>query len=537
MRHSVILETVKRIVILICFFLSCIRHHTWAQMIITTIAGNGTYSNSGRGDGGPASAGELYVPSAITMDHFGNMYIVDQDATRFRKIDPSGIITTFAGTGVFSLFYSGDGGPATLASVSEPTGVATDASGNIYITGDNINYHGIHKIDPSGIITSFTGSGGGFSGDGGPATAAALDANDLCTDGLGNVYVTCAGRIRKINSAGIISTIAGNGTTGYSGDGGPATAAEFNVPNGLVVDGSGNIYVADVFNNCVRKINASGIISTYAGTGTAAGYSGDGAAATLAQLNEPTYVATDGAGNVYISDVGRVRRVDASGIITTVAGNGSGVYSGDGGLATAAGIETAGIALDAKGNLYIADFYRIRRVNRNSIPYFTGGAKQSITVCENATDSINTLLAIVDTDLLQTETWSSIKAPLHGTLAATAVKPSTGDTVIPAGLSYTPTAGFTGTDSFKMGVSDGYAADTITDPCYGHCHIAGKGRHGCMHRADNDTERCLSRRHLEQRQHHSSISRQRQRGSERYRAGYGNDHLYQSFRVVRRQRR
>ncbi|NCX95569.1 MAG: hypothetical protein EBX41_04010, partial [Chitinophagia bacterium] len=288
------------------------------------------------------------------------------------------IITTIAGNG--SGGYSGDGGAATAASLNEPKGVAVDASANVYIA-DCFNNR-IRKVNTSGIISTIAGNGSaGYSGDGGAATAASLSLpKGVAVDASGNVYFPDQNnnRIRKVNTSGVISTIAGNGSLGYSGDGGAATAASLSGPYGVAVDASGNVYIADCFNNRIRKVNTSGVISTIAGNGYhdstgRGGYGGDGGAATAASLNYPIGVAVDASGNVYIADYNnkRIRKVNTSGIISTIAGNGSPGYSGDGGAATAASFNySEGVAVDASGNVYIADSYdnRIRKVTMCATP-------------------------------------------------------------------------------------------------------------------------------------------------------------------------
>ena len=249
--------------------------------IISTIAGTGAASSTG--DGGAATSATLNQPARIVVDAAGNKYISDCAGSKVRKIDASGIITTFAGTGVAG--YNSDGIAATAAQLSAPVGLALDASGNLYIADQNNH------------------------------------------------------RIRMVNTSGIISTIAGTGVSGYTGDGGAATAAKIKQPGGVAVDGAGNIYIAD-FNHVIRKINTSGNISTVAGTGIA-GYSGDGGAATAAQLNQPWAITTDASNNLYIADWmnNRIRKVNStSGIITTIAGMGTSAYTGDGGMATTANL-------------------------------------------------------------------------------------------------------------------------------------------------------------------------------------------------------
>jgi sugar lactone lactonase YvrE len=276
-------------------------------------------------------------------------------------------ITTVAGNGTYG--NTGDGGPATAAEIGYARNVKVDKSGNIYIV---FAVEGaIRKIAPTGIITTFAGNGfPGDSGDSGPATAAQIHApTDVSFDGIGNVFIADAGgrKIRKVNPSGIISTFAGDGTLGSGGDGGLATAAQFSYPNGIAFDNDGNAYVTDGDNNKVRKISPSGIISTFAGTGMAS-YSGDNGPATAAMLNDPSRVAVDASGNVYIDDYGnnRIRKVNKSGIISLVAGNGSAVFGGDGMPATGAQLSApVGVDIDGSGNIYIADAgnQRVRKIN------------------------------------------------------------------------------------------------------------------------------------------------------------------------------
>ena len=339
--------------------------------IITTVAGNGTtgvYPCTAcyGGDGGPATAAEIYNPSGVAFDAAGNLYIADVSNNRIRKVTTAGIISTFAGTGAYG--YSGDGGPATAAKLWEPMSVSIDAAGNMYIA-DNANFV-IRKVTTAGIISTIAGdTTQGYSGDGGPATAAALNQPSCAfADAAGNVYIADEFNsvIRKVNTAGIISTFAGDSTQGFSGDGGPATAAQLSDASGIALDAAGNLYIADNANNRIRMVNTSGIITTIAGNGTQ-GYSGDGGAAIAAELSAPTFITTDNAGNVYFSDGdnNRIRMINTAGIISTIAGNGLMGYSGDGGPATAAELDTPqGITIDAAGNLYIADWSnnRIRKV-------------------------------------------------------------------------------------------------------------------------------------------------------------------------------
>jgi trimeric autotransporter adhesin len=328
---------------------------------ITTIAGNGTWGYNG--DGGPATAAELNSPWGVTVDMVGNTYIADRGNNCIRKINTSGIISTIAGNGTSG--YSGDGGAATAAELGPTWAVAVDISGNLYIADYNNNR--IRKVNSSGIISTF--AGGGFGGDGGPATSAQLNnPSGIAIDKNGNIYIADLSdyRIRKVNNSGIISTVAGNGTQSYSGDGGPATSAELFWPEGVALDTSGNIYISDYGIYRVRKVNAAGTITTIAGNGTP-GYTGDGGTATAAEVNALGYVCTDNTGNVYIADYGseRIRKVNPSGVINSIAGdgysNGGGGYSGDGGPALLAELnEPQGVAADDAGNIYVADYYNAR---------------------------------------------------------------------------------------------------------------------------------------------------------------------------------
>jgi sugar lactone lactonase YvrE len=324
--------------------------------VITTVAGD--HIAGFGGDGGPATGARFNYPEGIAFDASGNMYVTDYVNHRIRKISPSGIISTFAGTG--SPGYSGDGGPATLAHLFYPVGITVDASGNIYFADASNNR--IRKINTSGIISTVAGNGStSFSGDGGPATAAALYwPSAVALDAGGNIYITdfSNNRVRKVSTSGIISTFAGTGTAGYSGDGGAATLAQLSLPYGVNVNSSGDIYISDYGNHVVRKIAPSSIITTFAGTGTP-GFSGDGGPATAAQFNLPQGVVFDALGNSYIVDMKnhRVRKISTSGIISTVAGNGIAGYSGDGGIATLAQLDSpCALAVDINASLYVCEF-------------------------------------------------------------------------------------------------------------------------------------------------------------------------------------
>lgn len=337
---------------------------------ISTIAGTGTSGFSG--DGGLATAAELNTPTSTAIDAAGNLYQVELLNHRVRKIDATtGVITTIAGTGTPG--FSGDGGLASVAQLNHPIAIALDAAENIYIV-DAFN-HRIRRISAiTGNITTVVGTGApGSSGDGALATIAKLYIPaGIVFDAAGDYYIISQGnhKVRKVTfGTGIISTIAGTGTAGFSGDGGLATAAEFDSPAGITIDATGNLYVADNSNHRIRKIdNSTGNISTIAGIGSA-GFSGDGSLATAAELNNPIGITLDAAGNFYIADNSnhRIRMInEATGIISTFAGVGTAGFSGDGGLPTAAELNYPyTIMFDAVGDIYIPDGFnhRIRKVS------------------------------------------------------------------------------------------------------------------------------------------------------------------------------
>ena len=337
--------------------------------VITTIAGTGTATFSG--DGGAASKAGLNSPYGLAVDNAGNVYIADSGNNRIRKINSEGVITTVAGCGNTTAACVqvgvGDGGPATAPATMNPWDVAADNAGNFYFT-DSGNMR-VRKVDASGNISTVAGGGVNNPGDGGPAINAQL-ANPvgLAIDSSGNLYFTDMGtnRVRKVSTSGIITTIAGNGGKGFSGDGLQATNATLNGPRGVAVDSAGNIYIVDALNVRVRKVNTAGIISTVAGNGQA-GATQEVVAASSTSLNSPWSVKADGAGNIYISDMLNIRvyKVSPSGIIATFAGTGIAGFSGDGGPAASAQFDgPTGLAMDAAGSLYISDTVgnRLRKV-------------------------------------------------------------------------------------------------------------------------------------------------------------------------------
>ncbi|OJJ17694.1 hypothetical protein BKI52_27925 [marine bacterium AO1-C] len=324
----------------------------------TIVAGNGlsSYAAGTRGDGGKAANALLASPRGMTRDAQGNLFLVNYDGHSVRKISATdSVITTLAGTGTAG--FSGDGGPGTSATLFQPTGIVVDATGNIYFS--DANNHRIRKVATDGTITTVVGTGSaGFSGDGGLATAAQLFApRGLVFDASGNLYIADASnrRVRKVATNGIITTVAGTGSSGFSGDGGAATAATLNLPYGIAVDASGNLYIADRNEHRVRKIDAvTGIISTVAGNGGTTD-NGDGGLATAAAIRFPNGVAIDNGGNLYIASEGRLRKVDANtGIISTIAGNSNNNSINEDGSSVVFA-DLVGIALATNGEIFVTD--------------------------------------------------------------------------------------------------------------------------------------------------------------------------------------
>ena len=315
---------------------SRIRRVDLTSGIITTVVGGGT---GDLGDGGPATDATFSShPMRVTGDHAGSLFVADAHHARIRRINTvTGIIDTVAGCGVEG--YSGDGGPAVHAQIASPHGTALDQEGNVYIA--DLKNDRIRKVDATtGIITTVAGTGEhGCSGDGGPATEAML-ASPIAVFATadGDLYIADHrnSRIRRVDATtGVITTVAGTGEQDFHGDGGPATQAAISLPRDVALDADGSLYIADGANNRIRKVDPDGTITTVAGTGSTE-FSGDGGPAHLANLSMPYSIALDREGNLYIVDTGnrRVRKLNAStGIITTVAGNGSYGFSGDGGPA------------------------------------------------------------------------------------------------------------------------------------------------------------------------------------------------------------
>jgi uncharacterized protein (TIGR03437 family) len=339
------------------FAFLCLTAPAFAQttaFTISTVAG--TTVPAFFGDNGAATSADLNTPIAVAVDSSGNLYIADSANERIRKVTKSsGKISTIAGTGIAQ--YTGDGAAATAASLNIPYGIAVDAAGNVYIS--DLKNHAVRKIGTNGNITTIAGTGTfGYTGDGGPAASAQLNQPiGLAFDSAGNLYIADSNNycVRKIDTSGIITTVAGvGGSLGFSGDGGQATKAKLTQPFGIAVDGRGNLYITDSGNHRVREVS-NGVITTIAGS--TKGFNGDNGPAAKALLNNPWGILSDANGNLLVSDYGnyRVRSISAAGIITTVAGFAPN-YGGDGGAATLATLNSpTGLAADSSGNIYIAD--------------------------------------------------------------------------------------------------------------------------------------------------------------------------------------
>ena len=385
---------------------------------VNRIAGSG--SQGFNNDGIAASSAQLFSPESVSFDATGNLYIADTGNHRIRKVARDGTITTFAGNG--QLGSRGDGGQAVNAELNSPSGLAVDGSGNVYVA--DTNNHRVRRVAPSGVITTIAGTGiNGFSGDGGSALAAKLNTpSGLALDGAGNLFIADAGnhRIRKLNlGTGVISTEVGNGY-GSGGDGDAAFAAMLNFPTAVVFDGAGNLYIADTGNHRIRKVTPSGIISTIAGTGMA-GFNGDGGAAKSAQLNAPGGLTLDARGNVYFADQlnHRVRLITVDGSINTVAGTGQPGAGGEGGAALSAMLNApAGVAVDMAGNLFIADTGNHRVV---AITAFRNVASVSAASFVGPVAASEQIVAAFGTELA-TRVEIASSTPLPTQLAGTSVK-------------------------------------------------------------------------------------------------------------------
>ncbi len=434
--------------------------------VITTIAGNGFINEAG--DSGPAVNAQLLGPSAVSATGAGNVYIGDGGNNVVRQVSPAGVVARVAGDGIYG--NTGDGGPAVNAEMSRISGIAQDGSGNLYLA-DDLNYV-VRRVAPDGTITTFAGNGTvGYSGDGQPATSASLNSPwGLAVDSGGNVYIAdrSNGVIRKVDRTLTITTVVGQAPGGFGGDGGLAGAALLNGPQGLAIDAQGNLFIADAYNNRIREVSVvTGIITTVAGNGMS-GYSGDGGFATSAQLQFPTGIAVDGSGNLYIADQGNnvVRKVSAIGIITTIAGTGARGYSGDNGLAIDATFNSvANIAVGASGAVFVTD------LNNNAVRQLTicpvtvgtilaaDSAAQSLTVpltaagnCQWAASNLPSWITSASSG-----TGSGI---LSLTLAANTTGADLTSTIIVNGLPLTVTQRFT-TGLFQDVAPSAYYFDAV----------------------------------------------------------------------------
>jgi sugar lactone lactonase YvrE len=379
--------------------------------IITTVAGTGTPSFFG--DGGQATLANLNNPSNVVFDAAGNYYISDQQNDVIRKVNIAGIVTTIAGEAT-KQGYIGDGKLATSEQLNWPKGIVIDDTGNIFVA--DYGNSRVREINAkSGKISTLVGTFiSNYNGDNHPLDSTELyDPTGLAFDKQGNLYIADANnnRIREVNiSKGTIQTIAGDGAQGYSGDGGPATNAQLDYPNSIALDDTGNVYIADMNNGCIRKVSKNtGIINTIAGLGGVYGYSGDGGPAINAEFStDISGVSLDATNNIYISDAGNecVREINTAGIIMTIAGNGKTGYSGDGGPAIKAELNHPDqVAFDSYGNMYIPDWLNnvIRKVadvggvlgigdekeNQNYASVFPNPAKNQLNIELTPTPSLN----------------------------------------------------------------------------------------------------------------------------------------------------
>ncbi|MHB8515023.1 MAG: hypothetical protein ACYC9X_05525 [Dehalococcoidia bacterium] len=436
-------------------------HFYYVSLAISTIAGNGLYGNAG--DGGPATMAAIGAPFSVVADSAGNYYVSSVASPVVRKVSPGGIITTFAGGGSGCPQQTdlvGDGCPATSASFAGLVGLAVGGGDRLYIV-DQFHQR-VRAVDPvTGVITTVAGNGSsGYTGDGGPATLATLSYPvAVAVDGAGNLYIADKNNhvVRAVNAAnGVIRTFAGTGASGYSGDGGPATAATLITPAGLAVAGSGDVYIADLTASVVRKVTG-GVITTFVGTGIF-GFSGDGGPAAAAQLASPYGLTLDGAGGLFIADSNnnRVRRVAPGGVILTVAGSDTTAFGGDGGPATDAGVsQTFQPALLPAGTLLLGDYNhnRVRAVGgwTAPAPLPTPTAMPTATPCASCPTSTPPAPA--------TATGTPTPGPTN-TAVPTATSTATSTPVPPNTATPTPTPTLTPTST------------ATPTPCAGPCPTA-----------------------------------------------------------------
>lgn len=428
--------------------------------IITTVAGSGAGSISGLG--GPATSAHIGHVVAATKDLTGNLFLANDEA-QILCVTTDGNIHLAAGNGLTG--FTGDGGPATAARIGSVSAMVADSAGNIYFTDSA--YHAVRKISATGIITSLAGNGSaGFSIDGTPATAAQLSApSGIAVDATGSIIFWENQRIRKIDPAvGILSTLAGNGSCPAGGDGTPAATATICNGNGIALNPDGNLALAYPYS--IRMVNESAIITTIAGTGSA-GYSGDGGPATAATLNGAEGLSFANSGYLFVADRQNncLRKISPGGSIETPAGNGAATFNGDGCPATATSLNhPADVFVDAWGKVYIADYdnYRVRVMSPNHLAQFANGPIQSLTIASGTIKMLDTTLSVIDGDNQQPLTWSVLSGPVNGTLIASGTHPGNGSTCYPLGFSYSPDGGFSGYDSFTVRVMDCAGAEDTT---------------------------------------------------------------------------
>ena len=431
---------------------------TFVPGTINTIAGDTAWIYSG--DGMPAIQSSIFLPFGFAIDAAGDVFIADSSNNRIRRVDAAtGLISTVAGNGLIG--SSGNGGLGTSAALSNPSSLALDPAGNLYIADSGNNM--IRRLDAfTGIITAVAGTAGlhTYSGDNGPATSAGLNTpNGIALDSNGNLFIADTGNnvIRKVSlSTGVITTVAGNGTANFSGDQGQATSATLYNPWSVTVDQAGELYIADQNNNRIRKVSTTGIISTIAGNGIP-GFTGDAGPANVAELNVPASVAIDVAGNLYIADSGnnRVRKISAqTGQINTIAGNGGQSFAGDGGPADQSGLYGPyTLALDGQGSLYIADVFhnRVRKDTANAgtllfAPMRVGRVSapltQTIENDGNAPLTPSSILTISNSQLDAVNTTCSTNplAPLASCIISTSFAPTSIGTIITGEVNVTSNA-------------------------------------------------------------------------------------------------
>jgi NHL repeat len=412
------------------------------------------------GDGGPATSALLYSPTGIVVDAAGDLFIADTDNNRIREVTPDGVISTVAGNGQFG--FSGDGGPAISAVLNRPSSVAVDTNGNLFIADSGNNR--IREVTPPGVIYTIAGDGAAgpclgivsptcvpFSGDGGPATSAQLNSPDgVAVDAAGNVFVADSGnnRIRKVAPDGMISTIAGNGTLSFSGDGGPAISASLNTPVSVALDAVGDLFITDKGNARIREVTPDGVIST-----------------VTAGLFEPWAVTVDALGNLFVADTLNqvIRKVTSARVTAIVAGNGtSGAPSGDGGPATSAALsDPTGVAVNAAGDLFIADS------GNNRIRKVTGVAASGVPAITSISPAWGAPGAIVSATITGTNLSGATAVTFSGD--GVTVKIGTGGSATSLPITIAISSGATGgpdtvTVTTAIGESSDYSGFTVAHP-------------------------------------------------------------------------